>query len=67
MRIPLFANKEQSKRIIAKYSRINHEDYSEAATSASAKLYDRVPGNVGRTQIKEAVSRKPGARLTLQI
>ena len=70
MRIPLFkANKEQSKRIIAKYSRINNEDYLEAAYTASAKLYDRVPlvTRAGvEAQIKEAIGRKIGARLRFE-
>ena len=62
-------NKEESKRIIAKYSRINNEDYLEAAYTASAKLYDRVPlvTRAGvETQIKEAIGRKPGARLRFE-
>jgi len=62
-------NKEESKRIIAKYSRINNEAYLEAAYTASAKLYDRVP-LVTRPgveiQIKEAVSRKPGVQLRFE-
>ncbi len=62
-------HKEESKRMIAKYSRINNEDYLEAAYSASAKLYDVVP-LVTRpgveTQIKEATARKPGATLRFE-
>ena len=61
--------KEETKKIIAKYSRINNEDYLEAAYSASAKLYDVVP-LVTRPgteiQIKEATSRKPGAQLRFE-
>ncbi len=63
------ANKEESKRIISKYSRINNEDYLEAAYTASAKLYDRVPlvTRAGvEAQIKEAVGRKIGARLRFE-
>jgi hypothetical protein len=63
------ANKEESKRIIAKYSRITNEDYLEAAYTASAKLYDRVPlvTRAGvETQIKEAIGRKTGARLRFE-
>jgi hypothetical protein len=63
------ANKKESKRIIAKYSRINNEDYLETAYTASSKLYDRVP-LVTRpgveTQIKEAIGRKPGVRLRFE-
>lgn len=63
------ANKDESKRIIAKYSRINNEDYLEAAYTASAKLYDRVPlvTRAGvEAQIKEAIGRKIGARLRFE-
>lgn len=62
------SRKEESKKIIAKYSRINNEDYLEAAYTASAKLYDRVPlvtRSGVETQIKEA-SRKPGAQLRFE-
>lgn len=62
-------HKEESKKIIAKYSRINNEDYLEAAYTASAKLYDVVP-LVTRpgveAQIKEATARKPGATLRFE-
>jgi NitT/TauT family transport system substrate-binding protein len=58
--------KEETKKIISKYSRITNEAYLEDSYAASAKLYDKVPlvtraGVEG--QIKEAISRKPGARL----
>jgi NitT/TauT family transport system substrate-binding protein len=62
-------NKDESKRIIAKYSRINNEAYLEAAYTASAKLFDRVPLVTrpgAEIQIKEAVSRKPGAQLRFE-
>jgi len=58
--------KDETKKIIAKYSRISNENYLEAAYTASAKLYDVVPlvTRAGvETQIKEAVGRKPGAQL----
>ncbi|HEY7164032.1 MAG TPA: ABC transporter substrate-binding protein [Candidatus Binatia bacterium] len=62
-------HKEESKRVISKYSRQTSEAYLEAAYTASAKLYDRVP-LITRTgvevQIKEAVSRKPGAVLRFE-
>src|SRR5919108_3139631 len=61
--------KEETKKIISKYSRITNEAYLEDAYTASAKLYDRVPlvTKAGvETQIKEAVSRKPGARLRFE-
>jgi NitT/TauT family transport system substrate-binding protein len=61
--------KEDTKKIIAKYSRINNEAYLEDAYTASAKLYDVVPlvTRAGaEVQIKEAVSRKPGAQLRFE-
>jgi NitT/TauT family transport system substrate-binding protein len=61
--------KEETKKIIAKYSRINNEDYLEAAYAASAKLYDVVPVVTRpgtEIQIKEATSRKPGAQLRFE-
>ena len=58
--------KEESKQILAKYSRQNNEAYLEAAYEINAKLFDRVP-YVTREgmdiQIKEALARKPGATL----
>jgi len=58
--------KEESKKILAKYSRQNDPAYLEAAWDINAKLFDRVP-YVGREgmdiQVKEAVARKPGATL----
>jgi NitT/TauT family transport system substrate-binding protein len=61
--------KEESKKIISKYSRQTNEAYLEDAYTASAKLYERVP-LVTRpgveTQIKEAVGRKPGAQLRFE-
>jgi NitT/TauT family transport system substrate-binding protein len=61
--------KEESKKLISKYSRITNESYLEDAYTASAKLYDTVPlvTRAGvETQIKEAVGRKPGARLRFE-
>ena len=61
--------KEETKKIIAKYSRITNEAYLEDAYSAAAKLYDRVPlvTRAGvEIQIKEAVGRKPGAQLRFE-
>jgi NitT/TauT family transport system substrate-binding protein len=63
------AHKEETKKIISKYSRITNEDYLESAYTASAKLYDRVPlvtRSGVETQIKEATSRKPGAQLRFE-
>jgi NitT/TauT family transport system substrate-binding protein len=61
--------KEETKKIIAKYSRITNEAYLEDAYTASAKLYDVVPlvTRAGtEVQIKEAVSRKPGVQLRFE-
>jgi hypothetical protein len=61
--------KEETKKIISSYSRINNEAYLEAAYTASAKLFDRVPlvTRAGlETQIREAVGRKPGAQLRFE-
>jgi ABC-type nitrate/sulfonate/bicarbonate transport system substrate-binding protein len=61
--------KEESKQILAKYSRQNNEAYLEAAYEINAKLFDRVP-YVTREgmdiQIKDATSRKPGATLKVE-
>jgi NitT/TauT family transport system substrate-binding protein len=61
--------KEETKKIIAKVSRQTNETYLEAAYTASAKLYDKVPlvTRVGtEVQIKEAVARKPGMQLRFE-
>ena len=61
--------KEESKKIVSKYSRITNETYLEDAYAASAKLYDMVPlvtRSGTETQIKEATSRKPGAQLRIE-
>jgi hypothetical protein len=58
--------KEETKKIIAKYSRITNEDYLESAYNAVAKLYDMVPvvTRAGmEVQIKDATARKPGSQL----
>jgi NitT/TauT family transport system substrate-binding protein len=56
--------KEESKKILAKYTRQNNEAYLEAAYEINAKLFDRVP-YVTREgmdlQLKDALSRKPGS------
>jgi ABC-type nitrate/sulfonate/bicarbonate transport system substrate-binding protein len=60
--------KEESKKIFAKYSRQNNEAYLEAGYEANAKLFERVPLATKEgmeIQIKEALARKPGATLKL--
>jgi NitT/TauT family transport system substrate-binding protein len=62
-------HKEESKKIVSKYSRITNETYLEAAYTASATLYDVVPlvTRAGvETQIKEALGRKPRAQLRFE-
>jgi NitT/TauT family transport system substrate-binding protein len=61
--------KEESKKIVSKYSRITNEAYLEDAYTATAKLYDMLPvvTRAGtEVQIKEATSRKPGAQLRIE-
>ena len=61
--------KEESKKIIAKYSRQNNPAYLESSYVAVAKLYDRVPlvtREGMEVQIKEALARKPGATLRVE-
>jgi len=56
--------KEESKQILAKYSRQNNEAYLEAAYEINAKLFERVP-YVGREgmdiQLKDALTKKPSS------
>jgi NitT/TauT family transport system substrate-binding protein len=56
--------KEESKKILAKYSRHSDEAYLEAAYEINAKLFDRVP-YVTREgmdiQLKDALLKKPGS------
>jgi len=61
--------KEESKKIIAKYSKQNNEGYLEGSYNAMAKLYERVPlvTRAGvEVQLKEALARKPGASLRFE-
>jgi NitT/TauT family transport system substrate-binding protein len=61
--------KEQSKKIIAKYSRQDNPAYLESSYTAVAKLYDRVPWVTREgmeIQIKDALARKPGATLKFE-
>ena len=63
------SHKEDTKKIISKYSRITNEDYLDSAYAATAKLYDTVPlvTRAGvEVQIKEATARKPGMRLRFE-
>ena len=62
-------HKEESKKIMAKYTRQNNEAYLEAAYQSSAKLFEQVP-LVNRegmdVQVKDAVSRKPASTLKVE-
>src|SRR5262249_42483772 len=61
--------KEDSRKILYKYSRQHNDPYVEDAYTSSAKVYDTVP-LVSRTgievQSKEALSRKPSAQLRFE-
>jgi NitT/TauT family transport system substrate-binding protein len=61
--------KEESKQIIAKYTRQNDPAYLEAAYDINARLVERVP-LVNREgmeiQVKEAIARKPGSSLKVE-
>ncbi|MGE5219205.1 MAG: ABC transporter substrate-binding protein [Chloroflexota bacterium] len=58
--------KEESKKLIAKYSKQTNPAYLEDSYNAVAKLYDKVPlvtREGTEVQIKDALARKPGASL----
>jgi hypothetical protein len=60
--------KEESKRILAKYSRQSNEAYLESAYQTIAKLFERVPLATREgmeVQISEALAlaRKPGTNI----
>ena len=61
--------KEESKKIMAKYTRHNNEAFLESAYQSSAKLFEQVP-LVNREgmdiQVKEAVARKAGSMLKVE-
>ncbi len=65
----LKTRKEETKKFIAKYTRQNNPQYLEASYVANVKLHDRVPlvtREGTEVQIKEALSRKPGATLRFE-
>jgi NitT/TauT family transport system substrate-binding protein len=65
----LKTRKEETKKLIAKYTRQNNPQYLEDSYVANVKLHDRVPlvtRDGTEVQIKEAVSRKPGATIRLE-
>ena len=65
----LKTRKEETKKIIAKYTRQNNPQYLESSWAANVKLHDRVPlvtREGTEVQIKEALARKPGATLRVE-
>jgi NitT/TauT family transport system substrate-binding protein len=65
----LKTRKEETKKYIAKYTRQNNPQYLEASYMANVKLHERVPlvTRAGtEVQIKEALSRKPGATIKIE-
>ena len=60
------SHKDDSKKIMAKYTRQNNEAFLEDAYQSSYKLFERVPlvNRAGMdVQVREAVSRKTGSTL----
>lgn len=65
----LKTRKEETKKVIAKYTRQNNPQYLESSWAANVKLHDRVPlvtREGTEVQIKEALSRKAGASLKVE-
>lgn len=61
--------KEETKKILAKYSRQNNEGYLESSYAAMVKLYDKVPlvtREGMEVQIKDALARRTGAKLRFE-
>jgi len=63
--------KEQSKKILAKYSRQSNEAYLESAYQTNAKLFERVPlatreGMAVQISDALALARKPGASVKVE-
>ncbi len=62
-------HKDEAKKILAKYSRQNNEDYLESGYNAHLKLFDRVPlvtREGMEIQVRQALARKPGASLRVE-
>jgi NitT/TauT family transport system substrate-binding protein len=61
--------KEETKKILARFSRQDNEAYLESSWTAMTKLYDRLPyvtREGTEVQIKEALARKPGAAMRVE-
>lgn len=62
----LKTRKQETMKLIAKYTRQNNPQFLESSWAANVKLHDRVPlvtREGTEVQIKEALARKPGANL----
>jgi len=65
----LKTRKEESKKLIAKYTRQNDPAYLESSYMANVKLHDRVPLVTREgtdVQIKDALARRPGVTLRVE-
>jgi len=65
----LKTRKQETMKLIAKYTRQNDPQFLEASWAANVKLHDRVPlvtREGTEVQIKEALARKPGATLRVE-
>jgi NitT/TauT family transport system substrate-binding protein len=65
----LKTRKEETKKLIAKYTRQTDPQYLESSYAVNVKLHERVPlvtREGTEVQIKEALSRKPGATLRFE-
>jgi NitT/TauT family transport system substrate-binding protein len=65
----LKTRKAETLKFIAKYTRQNNAQFLESSWSANVKLHDRVPlvtREGTQVQIKDALSRKPGATLRVE-
>lgn len=65
----LKTRKQETMKLIAKYTRQNNPQFLESSWAANVKLHDRVPlvtREGTEVQIKEALARKPGATLRVE-
>jgi NitT/TauT family transport system substrate-binding protein len=65
----LKTRKQETMKFIAKYTRQNNPQFLESSWAANVKLHDRVPlvtREGTEVQIKEALTRKPGATLRVE-
>lgn len=65
----LKTRKQETMKLIAKYTRQNNPQFLESSWAANVKLHDRVPlvtREGTEVQIKEALARKPGTTLRVE-